>query len=632
TSTLQQEASRKLRLNSQSAMRTAQRLYENGYITYMRTDSTTLSSSAISAARSQARDLYGAEYVPEAVRAYGKKSKNAQEAHEAIRPAGDSFRTPAQVAGELRGQEYALYELIWKRTVASQMADARGSTASVKLGATLPSGTGADGSRVSDAEFSASGTVITFRGFLAAYEEGRDEDRHGRNEAESERRLPKLSEGVDLDTLRAEAQGHQTNPPARYTEATLVKALEEKGIGRPSTYAATVGTIQDRGYVRTRGSALIPTWLAFAVTRLLELHFSRLVDYDFTASMEEDLDAIARGDEQRVDWLQRFYFGDEAKHREGLRALVEDLGDIDARGVSTIEIGEGIVVRVGRYGPYVEDTHNEGEPKRASITDDIAPDEMTAEKGRELLETAADDGRVLGQDPATGRDIVAKAGRYGPYVTEVIPDPDDDATGAATTGGDGGSGPKKPTKKAAKAKPRTGSLFKDMDLSTIELDTALKLLSLPRVVGSDPESGEEITAQNGRYGPYLKRGTDSRSLATEDQIFGITLEEALAIYAQPKQRGRAAAPPLKELGNDPVSEKPVVVKDGRFGAYVTDGETNATLRKDDDPETITAERGFELLADKRAKGPTTRKRAAKKTTKKAATKKRAPAKKAAPKK
>ncbi|MGB3827494.1 MAG: type I DNA topoisomerase [Ornithinimicrobium sp.] len=634
TSTLQQEASRKLRLNSQSAMRTAQRLYENGYITYMRTDSTTLSGSAISAARSQARDLYGAEYVPEAPRVYGKKSKNAQEAHEAIRPAGDSFRTPAQVAGELRGQEYALYELIWKRTVASQMADARGSTASVKLGAALPEGVGAAGHTVRDAEFSASGTVITFRGFLAAYEEGRDEDRHDRSDATTitERRLPKLSEGVDLDTLRAEAQGHQTNPPARYTEATLVKALEEKGIGRPSTYAATVGTIQDRGYVRTRGSALIPTWLAFAVTRLLELHFSRLVDYDFTASMEEDLDRIASGDEQRVDWLQKFYFGDKAKDSEGLRALVEDLGEIDARGVSTIEIGEGIVVRVGRYGPYVEDTNNEGEPKRASITDDIAPDEMTPEKGRELLETAADDGRVLGQDPDNGRDIVAKAGRYGPYVTEVIPDPDDDAGAATAANGNGGGGPKKPTKKAAKVKPRTASLFKDMDLSTIELDTALKLLSLPRVVGTDPESGDAITAQNGRYGPYLKKGTDSRSLTSEDQLFSITLDESLAIYAQPKQRGRAAAPPLKELGNDPVSEKPVVVKEGRFGAYVTDGETNATLRKDDDPETITAERGFELLADKRAKGPTTRKRTAKKTTKKAAPKKRAPAKKAAAKK
>ncbi|CAN5610593.1 type I DNA topoisomerase [soil metagenome] len=631
TSTLQQEASRKLRLNSQSAMRTAQRLYENGYITYMRTDSTTLSSAAISAARSQASDLYGAEYVPDGPRAYGKKSKNAQEAHEAIRPAGDSFRTPAQVAGELKGGEYALYELIWKRTVASQMADARGSTASVKLGASLGDGVGPAGNTCRDVEFSASGTVITFRGFLAAYEEGRDEDRHGRSEVVSERRLPKLSQGVDLDTLSAEAQGHQTNPPARYTEATLVKALEEKGIGRPSTYAATVGTIQDRGYVRTRGSALIPTWLAFAVTRLLELHFPRLVDYDFTASMEEDLDRIARGDEQRVAWLQRFYYGDEARGNEGLQALVQDLGEIDARGVSTIEIGEGIVVRVGRYGPYVEDTIAEGEVKRASITDDVAPDEMTAAKGRELLETAADDGRVLGQDPETGRDIVAKAGRYGPYVTEVLPDPDDGA-GAAAEASTNGTGPKKPPKQAAKAKPRTGSLFKDMDLATIELETALKLISLPRVVGADPESGEEITAQNGRYGPYLKKGTDSRSIATEDQIFAITLEEALAIYNQPKQRGRAAVPPLKELGNDPVSEKPVVVKDGRFGAYVTDGETNATLRKDDDPATITPERGFELLADKRAKGPTTRKRAAKKTTKKAAPRKKAPAKKTAAKK
>jgi DNA topoisomerase I len=359
--------------------------------------------------------------------------------------------------------------------------------------------------------------------------------------------------------------------------------------------------------VRTRGSALIPTWLAFAVTRLLEEHFSRLVDYDFTASMEADLDRIATGDEQRVAWLKRFYFGDEATSAEGLRDLVQDLGDIDARAVSTVEIGEGIVVRVGRYGPYVEDTDAEGETRRASITDDLAPDEMTPQKGRELLETAADDGRVLGQDPATGRDIVARAGRYGPYVTEVLPESDET--------------PAKGAKKAAKVKPRTASLFTDMDLATIELDTALRLLSLPRVVGVDPESGEEITAQNGRYGPYLKKGTDSRSLATEEQIFGIGLEEALAIYAQPKQRGRAAAaPPLKELGDDPVSGKPVVVKEGRFGPYVTDGETNATLRKDDDPQDITPERGFELLADKRAKGPTTRKRTAKKTTKKTAKK------------
>jgi len=616
TSTLQQEASRKLRLSSKNAMRVAQRLYENGYITYMRTDSTTLSDAALTAARSQARDMYGAEYVPDSPRRYEKKVKNAQEAHEAVRPAGDTFRTPAQVAGELRGDEFALYELIWKRTIASQMADARGSTATVKLGATL---TISGESRI--VEFSASGTVITFRGFLAAYEEGRDEGDTARAlAADEERRLPKLSVGVALDVLRAEAGGHETSPPARYTEATLVKAMEEKGIGRPSTYASTVGTIQDRGYVNNRGSALIPTWLAFAVTRLLEEHFPKLVDYDFTASMEEDLDRIANGEEQRVDWLTRFYFGDEASSVEGLRHLVDDLGEIDAREISTIPIGDGIVVRVGRYGPYVEETIPAGvdlatgevaedataQVRRATINSDIAPDEMTAAIARELLEASADDGRVLGQDPATGRDIVAKAGRYGPYVTEVLPE-----EVAALKG-------------KAKVKPRTASLFKDMDLASLDIETALQLLTLPRVIGKDPtegEGGEDITAQNGRYGPYLKKGTDSRSIQSESQLFTITLDEALAIYAKPKERGRAAVAPLKELGDDPVSGRPMVVKEGRFGAYVTDGETNATLRKDDEPETITPERGAELLAEKRARGPVTRKRAAKKTTKKAATKK-----------
>ncbi|MDT0214074.1 type I DNA topoisomerase [Rothia sp. ARF10] len=636
TSTLQQEASRKLRLSSKNAMRVAQRLYENGYITYMRTDSTALSQSALTAARQQARDLYGGDYVPDAPRNYAKKVKNAQEAHEAIRPAGDRFRTPAQVAGELRGDEFALYELIWKRTIASQMADARGSTATVRLGADL-----APDAPAGRVEFTASGTVITFRGFLAAYEEGRDEQRHA--STDEERRLPRLGEGAALKVLRAEAGGHDTSPPARYTEATLVKAMEEKGIGRPSTYASTIGTIQDRGYVSNRGNALVPSWLAFAVTRLMEEHFTRLVDYDFTASMEEDLDEIAGGNAQRATWLKRFYFGDEASSSEGLRDLVADLGEIDARGISTIEIGDGIVVRVGRYGPYVEEVAPAGvdlttgevsdtyagdsasgdgpTPRRATINDDIAPDEMTPEKARELLDTAADDGRVLGQDPDTGHDIVAKAGRYGPYVTEVLPENTAETSGATKSRG------------KAKVKPRTASLFKDMDLATIDLETALKLLSLPRVVGvttekvtnEDGTEGEkqvEITAQNGRYGPYLKKGTDSRSLETEQQLFDITLEQAEAIYAQPKQRGRAAAkPPLKEFGPDPVSGKPVVVKDGRFGEYVTDGETNATLRRDDDLETLTQERAFELLAEKRAKGPTTRKRAAKKTTKKAATKK-----------
>ena len=624
TSTLQQEASRKLRLSSKNAMRVAQRLYENGYITYMRTDSITLSESAITAARSQARDLYGADYVPAEPRRYAGKVKNAQEAHEAIRPAGDRFRTPAQVAGELRGDEFALYELIWKRTVASQMADARGSTATVKLTATL------DGVEVARAaEFTASGTVITFRGFLAAYEEGRDETAAKKRKeiAEEERRLPKLGEGTPLAVIRAEADGHETQPPPRYTEATLVKAMEEKGIGRPSTYASIMGTIQDRGYVGTRGNALVPTWLAFAVTRLLEEHFPRLVDYDFTASMEEDLDRIANGDEQRVAWLQRFYFGDEAASAEGLKQLVDDLGEIDAREISTIPLGDGMVVRVGRYGPYVEEVTPNGvdartgevlldevppvpeTPRRATINDDVAPDEMTPAKARELLDAAADDGRVLGLDPVSGNEIIAKAGRYGPYVTEVLPETDDEA-------------PKR-GKAAAKAKPRTASLFQGMDIATIELDAALQLLSLPRVVGTvteDDGTSVDITAQNGRYGPYLKKGTDSRSLTTEQQLFDITLDEALAIYAQPKQRGRAAAAPLKELGADPVSGKAVTVKDGRFGPYVTDGETNATLRRGDEPESITPERGFELLAEKRAKGPTTRKRAAKKTTKSTAKK------------
>jgi DNA topoisomerase-1 len=608
-------------MSSKNAMRVAQRLYENGYITYMRTDSTTLSDAAMTAARSQARDMYGAEYVPDSPRRYEKKVKNAQEAHEAIRPAGDRFRSPAQVAGSLRGEEFALYELIWKRTVASQMADARGSTATVKLAVD----TALEGAQ--SVEFSASGTVITFKGFLAAYEEGRDDESAARADAAAEeRRLPKLSVGVPLEVVRAEADGHETSPPARFTEATLVKAMEERGIGRPSTYASTIGTIQDRGYVFTKGQALVPTWLAFAVTRLLEEHFGNLVDYEFTASMEEDLDRIANGDEGRVAWLKRFYFGEEATSAAGLRNLVEDLGEIDAKEISTIPIGDGMVVRVGRYGPYVEELVPAGvdlatgeladgaevpsTPRRATITDDIAPDEMTPEKARELLEVAADDGKVLGTDPETGREIIARAGRYGPYVTEVIEDDD-----AAAAGAD-----KPKAKKTAKVKPRTASLFKDMELATLDLESALKLLSLPRVVGADAE-GVEITAQNGRYGPYLKKGTDSRSLTTEQQLFDITLDEALAIYAQPKQRGRAAAaPPLKELGADPVSGKPVVVKDGRFGPYVTDGETNATLRKDDDPEAITPERGFELLAEKRAKGPTTRKRAVKKTAKKTAKK------------
>ncbi len=610
TSTLQQEASRKLRFSARQTMRVAQSLYENGYITYMRTDSTALSSEALNAARTQAAEMYGPEYVPDAPRSYANKSKNAQEAHEAVRPSGDTFRTPAQVAGQLRGDDFRLYDLIWKRTVASQMADARGSTATVRLGATATDGR--------DAEFSASGTVITFRGFMAAYEEGRDEERDAEAaRSDAERRLPEMTEGQALDVLSLDVDGHRTSPPPRYTEASLVKALEERGIGRPSTYASTISVIGDRGYVTHRGSALVPSWIAFAVTRLLEDHFGRLVDYDFTAGMEEDLDKIAGGQEDRSEWLRKFYFGEHGVDaeitdadrstdpvmRQGLRRLVQDLGDIDARGINSIDIGDGITLRVGRYGPYLEVPGGEGEePKRASVPDDLAPDELTVERARELLETQAEGDRELGTHPESGLPVVARNGRFGPYVTEVLPD----------------DAPKS-------AKPRTGSLFKSMQVETVTLEEALRLLSLPRVVGTDPESGDEITAQNGRYGPYLRKGTDSRSLETEDQLFDVTLEEALALYAQPKRgRGRTAAAPLRELGPDPVSGQPIVVKDGRFGAYVTDGEYNATLRQDDAVETVTLERAAELLADKRAAGPPKKrgaKKAAKKTAKKTTAKK-----------
>jgi DNA topoisomerase I len=608
TSTLQQEASRKLRMTAQTAMRVAQRLYENGYITYMRTDSTTLSESGLNAARSQARQIYGAEYVPDVPRRYERKVKNAQEAHEAIRPSGDAFRTPGEIAGEVSRDEQALYDLIWKRTVASQMADARGQTVTVRIGATA-----SDGRK---AEFSTSGTIITFRGFLAAYEEGRDDEdsSEAREGADRERRLPQMRTGDALSVLELEPDGHSTSPPARYTEPTLVRAMEERGIGRPSTYASILGTIVDRGYVFKRGSALIPSWLAFSVIALLEKHFGSLVDYDFTAEMEEDLDRIAGGQQARVAWLSRFYFGDgdgtapdsaaDVAHG-GLRGLVESLGDIDARDVNSIPIGNDIVLRVGRYGPYVERSGDAGD--RASVPEDLAPDELTVEKAEELLAEPSGD-RELGVHPETGRPVVAKSGRYGPYVTEELPDD------AAKT-----------------ARPRTGSLFKDMSLDTVTLDDAVRLLSLPRVVGVDPSTGEEITAQNGRYGPYLKKGTDSRSLTSEAQLFDVTLDEALAIYAQPKQRGRggAAAPPLRELGNDPINGLPVVVKEGRFGAYVTDGETNATLRKADAVESLTIERASELLAEKRAKGPAPKKRGATKTAAKKTAAKKTAAKKAA---
>jgi DNA topoisomerase I len=561
TSTLQQEASRKLRYTSQTTMRVAQRLYENGYITYMRTDSTTLSESALTAARRQAVELYGADSIPEQPRRYSRKVKNAQEAHEAIRPAGDSFRTPKELERELNRDELALYDLIWKRTLASQMADARGLTVSLRLGTTTPTGR--------DAEFSASGTVITFRGFLAAYEESRDDD----TEKEEERPLPHLKPGDELKALQLEPEGHATTPPSRYTEASLVQALEERGIGRPSTYASIIGTILDRGYVFKRGTALVPSFLAFAVTGLLEQHFGRLVDYSFTAQMEDDLDRIAAGEQERVDWLRHFYFGGNGD--EGLHALVSDLSEIDARAVNSLPLGDsGIVLRVGRYGPYVE----RGE-ERASVPEDMAPDELTIEKAEELLSAPSGD-RVLGTHPEWGTEIAAKAGRYGPYVTEVLPE-------------------------GATDKPRTASLFQSMSPETVTIEDAVRLLSLPRVLGADPADGVEVTAQNGRYGPYVKKDTESRSLEGEEQLFTISLEDALALLAKPKERrGRGQAkPPLRELGPDPVSSKPVVLKEGRFGPYVTDGETNASLRRGDDPETVTIERAAELLADRRSKGP-----------------------------
>ncbi|HEY6745498.1 MAG TPA: type I DNA topoisomerase [Mycobacteriales bacterium] len=590
TSTLQQEAGRKLRFSVERTMRTAQRLYENGYITYMRTDSTNLSETALTAARQQARELYGDEYVPPEPRRYVRKVKNAQEAHEAIRPAGDAFRTPGSVADELSADEFRLYELVWQRTLASQMADAVGTSVSVRLG-----GTSTTGER---AEFAASGKTITFPGFLRAYVESHDDDA---DRDDSERRLPRLRRDQPLNARELTPQGHTTSPPARYTEPSLVKAMEELGIGRPSTYASILHTIQDRGYVWKKGSALVPSWIAFAVVNLLEQHFTRLVDYDFTAAVEEDLDSIAGGGMQSVDWLTRFYFGSENGEEGGIarsgglkRIVSERLGDIDARGINSIPLDGGVVVRVGRYGPYLE--RNEGE--RASVPEDLPPDELTAEKISELFDAPSGE-RVLGTDPETGEEVTVKAGRYGPYVSS----------------GD-----------------KTASLFGSMAIDTVTLEEALRLLTLPRLLGTGAD-GEEITAQNGRYGPYIKQGKESRSLEREDQLFTVTLDEALALLAQPKTRGRRSATPvapLRELGDDPASGKPVVVREGRFGPYVTDGETNASLRKGDAVDSITIERAAELLADRRERAPikkAAKKAPAKKAAKKTAAKK-TPAKKA----
>ncbi|MFV8394897.1 type I DNA topoisomerase [Corynebacterium hindlerae] len=664
TSTLQQEAGRKLHYTSERTMRIAQRLYENGHITYMRTDSTTLSESGIQAARQQARELYGDKFVADAPRQYTRKVKNSQEAHEAIRPAGETFATPGQLHAQLDAEEFKLYELIWQRTVASQMADARGTSMKVTIAGTATSG--------EDVEFAATGRTITFPGFLKAYvETSQLED--GRNVADNaEKRLPQLSKGDALAAQQVDAEGHSTNPPARYTEASLVKKMEDLGIGRPSTYASIIKTIQDRGYVFSRGNALVPSWVAFAVVGLLEQNFSSLVDYDFTSSMEDELDEIAAGNENRTEWLNSFYFGnaevgdktaDSVARLGGLKALVGDnLENIDAREVNSLRLfvdeeGRDIVVRVGRYGPYLERIVGQlpdGTPEyqRANLPESTTPDELSLDAAEKLF-AIPQGGRELGINPANGRMIVAKDGRYGPYVTELVTEEEKASVGAhaeeivaeeraaedAQRKAEGKRAKNWETKTAANQKekrinqiieetlkPGTASLFSSMEPATVTLEDALRLLSLPREVGVDPTDGEMITAQNGRYGPYLKKGSDSRSLANEEQIFTVTLDEARRIYSEPKRRGRSAtaAAPLKVLGDNDVSGKPMQVKDGRFGPYVTDGTTNASLRKGDNPETLTDARANELLSERRAKEAaeggapkkTTRKKATKKATKK----------------
>nr|WP_314846033.1 type I DNA topoisomerase [uncultured Microbacterium sp.] len=628
TSTLQQEAGRKLSMGAKQAMSVAQRLYEKGFITYMRTDSTALSTQAVQAARSQAVALYGDRAVPLKPRVYKSKSKNAQEAHEAIRPSGENFRTPSSVSSELDRDEQRVYDLIWKRTVASQMADAKYETTTVTIAVDTSKSAEAD---AQVAEFTASGTVYTFKGFLEAYEEGRDEKR-GDSDAAENQSLPAVAVGDELAVSEAAAKGHRTTPKPRYTEASLVKVLEEKGIGRPSTFATIPETILDRGYAVKRGQALVPTWLAFSVVRLLEEHFADLVDYDFTAALEDDLDTIARGEQNRVEWLKSFYFGSDS--HVGLRQVVDNLGEIDARALNSTRITDTATLRFGKYGPYLEVANPEApdeKPRIVNVPEDLAPDELTAEKAQELIDAPVAGDRVLGVNPENGKVVVVKDGRFGPYVQENDPvseDADvDEATGEVVEA----PKPKRGAKKETAPKPRTGSLFRSMSVDTIDLDTALQLLSLPRVVGTDPESGDEITAQNGRFGPYLKKGTDSRSLESESQIFDITLEQALAIYAQPKYGARRASSALVEFEADPVSGKPIRIRDGRFGAYVTDSETNVTIPRGQKPEDITFELAVQMLADKRAKGPAP-KRGAKGATAKKAPAKKTPAKKAPAKK
>ena len=573
TSTLQQEASRKLRMSAKQTMDTAQSLYQEGHITYMRTDSPTLSAQAISAARSQAAEMFGKELVADAPRVYTGKSKNAQEAHEAIRPAGEVFKRPSEMSGIIFGRAFELYDLIWKRTIASQMQDAKVSTTTAKIKVTGLEGHG-------PAEFTSSGTVVTFKGFMAAYEEGHDESREEDESEERESKLPKLEVGQKLKAIDVFAKDHQTSPPPRYTEASLVKALEEDGIGRPSTYASIMSTIIGKGYVTKRGQALVPEWIAFTITRFLEENFERLVDYAFTAQMEEDLDLIASGDLDRSTWLHRFYFGGEGV--EGLHPTVENVVDSDPRAVNSIHIADNITLRTGKYGPYIEtmvEPGSEGADENGrrivNIPEGLAPDELTVEKAQELIDAPIISDRIMGQDPETGFDILFKDGRYGPYV--LLDDP-----------------------KAEKQK--TASLFKSMSPETFTFEEAVKLLSLPRVVGVDPETETEITTQNGKFGPYMKKGTDSRSLASEEDIFGISLEQALELYKQPKYGGRrTAATPLKEFGEDPLSKLNVVAKTGQFGLYVTDGLVNATVPKEEPLDELTSDRAFELLMVRREK-------------------------------
>jgi len=634
TSTLQQEAGRKLGFGARRAMQAAQRLYENGYITYMRTDSTTLSDAALDASRKHIRALYGDAYVPKQPRLYRKKVKNAQEAHEAIRPAGDAFRKPEDVAREVGPDEARLYELVWKRTVASQMEDARGESLQVRIVGTTPSG-----QRVT---FSVRGNTITFPGFLRAYVEGSDDP--AAELEDREKHLPPMAEGDALDGRSFEPKSHTTQPPARFTEASLVRRLEELGVGRPSTYASILSTIQDRGYVWKKGSALVPSFKAFAVVTLLERHFGSLVDYEFTARMEDDLDAIARGATRTVPWLRRFYFGGNgpqaanenadpataapqvasAPHNAleedarpddegrvsldvGLAALVSSqLETIDAREINSLPLGEDdqgrqILVRVGRYGPYLERGDD-----RVGLPEDLPPDELTVAKATELLDTSNQD-KELGRDPESGVPVYLKTGRFGTYVQ----------LGEQQEG--------------SKEKPKRASILSYHDPAALGLDDALALLSLPREVGVDPKDGEKVTVHNGRFGPYLQKGSERRSLDSDEKIFRIGLEEALGVLAQPKRgRGQAAAPPLKELGDDPVSGKPVTVRKGRYGPYVSDGDTHASLRTGDLPESMTLERAAELLQARRERGPSKKKAASKRKTgtkKKTATKKKAASKK-----